>query len=185
MFSIVSHGIYSTYIFSQLYPMTYIPPLFSITYIYIYPMTFIPHLFSIISHDTYSTYCLNYIPWHIFDILSQLYPMMCIPHSTYLLNYIPWHTHIITYIYIYIYIDKHIPMTSPGFMLIYPHRSGQKPTPRSCRFPWSWWPWVKRSRLGSSGTSVQAGKSMGAVLQKDAGCNMWLQELWLLIVGSK
>ena len=36
MFSIVSHGIYSTYIFSQLYPMTYIPPLFSITYIYIY-----------------------------------------------------------------------------------------------------------------------------------------------------
>ena len=98
---------------SQLYPMAYIQHIYFLNYIrwhifhlssqlhiYIYPMTFIPHLFSIISHDTYSTYCLNYIPWHIFDILSQLYPMMCIPHSTYLLNYIPWHTHIITYIYI-------------------------------------------------------------------------------------
>ena len=87
IFSIISDDIYSTYLLNYIY-------------IYIYPMTFIPHLFSIISHDTYSTYCLNYIPWHIFDILSQLYPMMCIPHSTYLLNYIPWHTHIITYIYI-------------------------------------------------------------------------------------
>ena len=179
---------------SQLYPMAYIQHIYFLNYIrwHIFHLSSQLHIY--ISHDIHSASLLNYIPWHIFDILSQLYPMTHIRHIVSIISndvYSTFHissqlysmTH--THNHIHIYIDKHIPMTSPGFMLIYPHRSGQKPTPRSCRFPWSWWPWVKRSRLGSSGTSVQAGKSMGAVLQKDAGCNMWLQELWLLIVGSK
>ena len=62
MFSIVSHDIYSTYIYIYLSYIRW--HIFHISsqlhiHIYIYPMTFIPHLFSIISHDTYSTYCLN------------------------------------------------------------------------------------------------------------------------------
>ena len=103
---------------SQLYPMAYIQHIYFLNYIrwHIFHLSSQLHIYIYISHDIHSASLLNYIPWHIFDILSQLYPMTHIRHivsiisndvySTFHISsqlYSMTHTHIITYIYIYIY----------------------------------------------------------------------------------